>query len=202
MMAKAAGPRAFGACSLPAVPPPAPACMPACLPIVGPSAAALSSWNTASAGASLGPDPPGTPSAGSAGDLPETFSVCSMDDASVNGSLASSLRGSLDAGPGDACPQGGALPRPSSFTSLPAAPLAAGGPGPAAWPALAPGCVWGTPTNGNVPPPMPGASPAAPVPPPAPVVWSPSPMLLPVSWVGGSRAGLQCSGSRRLACLL
>lgn len=190
MMLKAAGPRpdrslscgpAASAAPSAAATPTAPT---AILPVVGPvppSATALSSWTAGGASApapsaSMGPESPGTP-AGSV-DLPETFSICSMED--TGGSVHGSVRCSFDAGTAAPAPSAsdslmealnGGLPRATSCTSMPAptGPLANGGPAPAVWPALPTGCVWGTPFNGPVSPPLPSAAAApAPVPAPAP----------------------------------
>ena len=198
MMLKAAGPRpdrslscgpAASAAPSAAATPTAPT---AILPVVGPvppSATALSSWTAGGASApapsaSMGPESPGTP-AGSV-DLPETFSICSMED--TGGSVHGSVRCSFDAGTAAPAPSAsdslmealnGGLPRAASCTSMPApgGPLANGGPAPAVWPALPTGCVWGTPFNGPVPPPLPSAAAApAPVPAPAP---APAPAAAP-----------------------
>lgn len=227
MMLKAAGPRgaagsapAVSASAAPSAAPTPTAILPVVAP-VPPSAPAFAGWSGAAAplsaapapSASTGPESPGTP-AGSM-DLPETFSVCSMEDTggSVGGSVHGSVRGSFDAGsapaPAPAVSEGfmdalngalGGLQRNASYTSMPsqaaAAPLAHGGPAPAVWPALPTGCVWGTPFNGPVPPPLPGAAVApsaavapmhAPVPAPAAApapapAADPAPAPAPADW--------------------
>ncbi|PSC75444.1 hypothetical protein C2E20_1618 [Micractinium conductrix] len=134
---------------------------------------------------SMGPESPATPSALS-DDFHDTFSCMSGAD-----SGSPSLRTSLDE-PSDSFVEAlnsalctsPPLPRPTSVTSLPTVVPAAAAPAPAApaqWPALTPGCVWGTPANGPVPPPLPCSVAAAATPswaglspaPPAPVLIKP-----------------------------
>lgn len=168
MMVKAAGPRAER-CTSPPAPSP-------------------SFWTSGAGGsaASLGPESPGTPTAASA-DLPEMLGM--YDDSAAN-----SARSSMDCGGGGgesfmeamtsalAAPAAPAvqLPRPAPFAALTAPPLS-GGQVPAApfhWPMLQPGCVWGTPANGPVPPPLPGAARTAPAPAATTSTWTPAPSVM------------------------